>query len=53
MLIDLVPNTHSQVTDRDDVLRVGGFSDAVFDVIAGFLRGDGKWLKEVRAIDLP
>lgn len=37
--IDLVPNTTSQVTERPDILQVGGFSDRVFDVVAQFVQG--------------
>jgi len=35
--IDLVPNTHTQAAERPgEILNIGGFSDAVFDVIARF-----------------
>ncbi|MFT3684083.1 MAG: hypothetical protein QM783_03990 [Phycisphaerales bacterium] len=40
--IDLQPNTTTQATDQHDVMNVGGFSDAVFELIAGFLTGTGK-----------
>jgi 60 kDa SS-A/Ro ribonucleoprotein len=39
VLIDLQPYATTQVQTRDDVLNVGGFSDAVFDVVADFVRG--------------
>ncbi len=42
-------------TARDDVLNVGGFSDAVFDVISAFTRGDlagDGWLRAVESIAL-
>lgn len=37
--IDLQPNTTTQVKDSDRVLNIGGFSDAVFDVINSFVNG--------------
>ena len=49
--IDLQPYVTGQAPDREDVLNVGGFSDAVFDVVAGFLRNDGHgFVAEVEAI---
>jgi len=38
--IDLTPNTTTQAIDRPDILNVGGFSDAVFDVIADFTKAE-------------
>jgi len=41
--------------DRDDVLNVGGFSDAVFEVIATFTRGDhvgDSWLQAIESMTL-
>jgi len=38
--IDLQPNKTTQAPERSDILNVGGFSDAVFHVIAAFLAGD-------------
>jgi 60 kDa SS-A/Ro ribonucleoprotein len=35
--IDLTPRTNSQTTQRPDILNVGGFGDAVFDVVASFI----------------
>jgi 60 kDa SS-A/Ro ribonucleoprotein len=40
VLIDLQPYGTTQVAERSDVLEIGGFSDAVFDVIASFVRDD-------------
>ncbi len=52
--LDLVPNTTSQVVEREDVIRIGGFSDDVFtllaDVNAG--HGGGHWLEEIDTIEL-
>jgi 60 kDa SS-A/Ro ribonucleoprotein len=51
--IDLQPYTTTQAPDRSDILNVGGFSDAVFQVLASFL-GDGpaRFVSEVEQIDL-
>jgi 60 kDa SS-A/Ro ribonucleoprotein len=51
--IDIQPYGTTQAPERDDVLNVGGFSDAVFDTIATFARGDmgaDHWLAEIDAI---
>lgn len=57
--LDLQPNPHTQALEREDILNVGGFSDAVFGVIASFAGatgegadGCGRWLDEIRAIAL-
>ena len=54
--IDLIPNTTTQVSNDADVLNVGGFSDAVFDVIANFASASGDkdfWIKEIEnAVEL-
>lgn len=50
--IDLVPNTTSQAPDRADILNIGGFSDAVFDVIASFAAGEGgaaHWIRKIKS----
>ena len=42
-----------QAPDRDDILNVGGFSDAVFQVVGAFLAHDAnRFVTEVEAIDL-
>lgn len=51
--IDLQPYATVQAPDRPDILNVGGFSDAVFDVVAAFLSGDaGRFVAEVEAVEL-
>ena len=51
--IDVQPNTTTQAPERADVLNVGGFSDAVFDVVAGFLTGDpARFVAEVEAVEV-
>ncbi len=51
VLIDITPSSNTQLEDRDDILNVGGFSDAVFDVIAGFTKSRGQkafWAQKIR-----
>lgn len=51
--IDLQPYGTSQAPERDDILNIGGFSDAVFDVVSAFLAGDaGRFVAEVEALAL-
>ncbi len=53
--VDLAPNTSTQAIDREDILNVGGFSDAVFDVIDAFAKGTldrTHWVGVVNAITL-
>jgi 60 kDa SS-A/Ro ribonucleoprotein len=50
ILMDLTPTSNTQTQDRDDILNVGGFSDAVFDAIAGFCESRGKgdyWARKI------
>ncbi|NDJ10981.1 MAG: hypothetical protein EBY17_07285 [Acidobacteriia bacterium] len=37
--LDVQPYETSQVSEREDVLNIGGFSDQVFDLIAAFAAG--------------
>ena len=51
--IDLQPYTTTQAPDRDDILNIVGFSDAVFSVVAAFLAEDtGRFVAEVEAVEL-
>ncbi|CAN5546460.1 TROVE domain-containing protein [soil metagenome] len=51
--IDIQPSTTMQAPERADILNVGGFSDAVFNVVSGFLSGDeSRFVKEIEAIVL-
>lgn len=53
--IDIQPYTTTQAPDRDDILNIGGFSDNVFEVIAGFSRGDssdGHWLSTIEKTEI-
>ena len=53
--IDVQPYGTTQAKERADILNVGGFSDAVFDVIAQFqtasLQQD-HWIGEIEAVTL-
>jgi 60 kDa SS-A/Ro ribonucleoprotein len=51
--IDLQPYATTQAPDRADVLNVGGFSDAVFAVVAGFFGNEpARFVREVEATTL-
>jgi len=53
--IDIQPYGSTQAKERADILNVGGFSDAVFDVIARFVAGSlgaDHWVGEIEAISL-
>jgi 60 kDa SS-A/Ro ribonucleoprotein len=53
--IDIAPYGTTQAQTREDVLNVGGFSDAVFDRIAGFAAGQAgpeHWVGEIEKIEL-
>jgi len=51
--IDLQPYATVQAPERSDILNVGGFSDAVFSVVAAFLADDGgRFVAEVEAVEL-
>jgi 60 kDa SS-A/Ro ribonucleoprotein len=51
--IDLQPYTTTQAPERSDILNVGGFSDAVFSVVASFLADDnGRFVAEVEKVEL-
>ncbi|MGC4030139.1 MAG: hypothetical protein QM754_00115 [Tepidisphaeraceae bacterium] len=52
--IDITPGNTTQAASRDDVLNVGGFSDAVFDVVVAFLAGStgDHWVRTIEAVSL-
>jgi 60 kDa SS-A/Ro ribonucleoprotein len=55
VLIDLQPNASTQVAERDDVLNVGGFSDAVFEVVSLFAKGElaeGHFVGQIESVKL-
>ena len=51
--IDIQPYGSTQAPERDDILNIGGFSDAVFNVVASFL-GDNanRFVAEVESVEL-
>jgi 60 kDa SS-A/Ro ribonucleoprotein len=53
--IDVQPSATVQAPDRGDILNVGGFSDAVFDLVSAFARGDAgpdHWVRTIDAVTL-
>ena len=51
--IDIQPYGSSQAPERDDILNIGGFSDAVFNVVSSFLSADkNRFVREVEAVEL-
>lgn len=53
--IDIAPYGTTQAQTREDVLNIGGFSDAVFDQIATFAAGrtgPDHWVGEIAKIDV-
>lgn len=51
--IDVQPYPTAQAPDRNDILNIGGFSDAVFNVVASFLASDaGRFVAEVESVEL-
>ena len=53
--VDIQPYGTTQVAEREDILNVGGFSDAVFDVVAQFASGRleaGHWMKVIDEVNV-
>jgi 60 kDa SS-A/Ro ribonucleoprotein len=51
--IDIQPYGTTQAASRDDILNVGGFSDAVFDTIARFVSGETRdWVSIVNQVEV-
>jgi len=53
--IDIQPTATTQAAERHDILNVGGFSDAVFAMVANFATGKmdaGHWLGEIEKVSL-
>jgi len=53
--IDLQPSPTAQAPTDDDVLNVGGFSDAVFDVVSAFTSGNGGkdgWVNAIERVSI-
>jgi 60 kDa SS-A/Ro ribonucleoprotein len=55
VLIDVQPYSSTQVSEREDVLNVGGFSDSVFEVISLFSKGElspDHWVGAIKGVSL-
>jgi 60 kDa SS-A/Ro ribonucleoprotein len=53
--LDIQPSATTQAAERGDILNVGGFSDAVFEIVAAFAQGDlrpGHWVEQIDQIEL-
>ena len=51
--IDLQPSQTTQAPERSDILNIGGFSDAVFEVINAFLKSDtDRFVTEIESVTL-
>ena len=51
--VDIQPYGTTQATGRPEILNVGGFSDAVFDTIARFARGQTRdWVELVNQMEV-
>ena len=51
--IDIQPYGSTQAPERDDILNIGGFSDAVFQVVASYLSDDAaRFVAEVESVEL-
>ncbi len=51
--IDIQPYGSTQAPERDNILNIGGFSDAVFNVVASHLNDDAnRFVAEVESIEL-
>ena len=51
--IEIQPYGSTQAPERADILNIGGFSDAVFNVVATYLGDDSeRFVTEVEAIEL-
>ncbi|MFT3718639.1 vWA domain-containing protein [Pseudorhodoferax sp.] len=53
--IDIQPTATTQAAERHDILNVGGFSDAVFAMLAAFADGTmdaGHWVGEIEKLSL-
>ena len=51
--IDIQPYGTSQAPERRDILNIGGFSDAVFNVVSSFMENDAsRFVREVESVEL-
>ncbi len=53
--LDLQPHAGSQTVSRADILNIGGFSDAVFEVLGRFARGEHDaehWVAAIEEVEV-
>ncbi len=53
--LDIQPYGSTQAKERSDILNIGGFSDAVFEIIASFAAGElspAHWVGSIEQIEL-
>lgn len=50
--LDMQPNATVQAKDAPNVLNVGGFSDNVFSIIAGFTEGKTSFVDAIKAVQI-
>ena len=53
--LDIQPYATTQAQDRDDIMNIGGFSDAVFRMITAFAEGQmdpNHWVGEIDKVTL-
>ncbi len=51
--IDLQPYQTVQACERADIMNIGGFSDAVFQVVSAFFTADpSRFVAEVESVEL-
>jgi 60 kDa SS-A/Ro ribonucleoprotein len=53
--LDLQPYGSTQAAEREDIMNIGGFSDAVFEIIAAFAAGElnpNHWVGLIDQIEL-
>jgi 60 kDa SS-A/Ro ribonucleoprotein len=53
--LDVQPNQTTQAIERADILNIGGFSDQVFEIVAGFASGTLEaehWIGRIEAVAL-
>ncbi|MBI6882701.1 TROVE domain-containing protein [Pseudomonas putida] len=49
---DITPNEYSETSNRADTLRVAGFSDEVFNVMASFLGGGSNQVDAIKKVEI-
>lgn len=49
---DITPNEYSASSERADTLRVAGFSDEVFNVMAAFLGGGSNQVEAIKKVEI-